>query len=95
MYVLVHHDIHDPAIFWSTAEKAIPGIPSTMKLHHTMPAKDGTRATCLWEADSVDDVRDFLEPSLGAVSTNQYAEAENRDGVAMPSGVERGTAATA
>jgi hypothetical protein len=32
-------------------------------------------------------VREFLEPALGAVSTNEYAEAENREGVALPSQV--------
>ncbi len=94
MYVLVHHNVHDPERFWSTAEEAIPNVPAHLKLHHTMPAKDGTRATCLWEADSVQAVRDFLEPALGDVSTNEYSEAENKDGVALPSGVRRKASAT-
>lgn len=85
MYVLVHHRVHDPNRFWATAQEAIPNIPPELKLHHTLSARDGTRATCLWEADSVAIVREFLEPALGAVSTNEYAEAENRDGIALPS----------
>lgn len=85
MYVLVHHAIHDPKHFWSQAEQAIPNLPTDLKLHHTLTAKDGTRATCLWEAESVQAVRDFLEPALGSVSTNEYAPAENRDGIALPS----------
>jgi hypothetical protein len=84
MFVLVHHIVQDPATFWSTASAAMPNIPSTMTLHHSLVAKDGTRATCLWEAASVDAVRAFLEPALGASSANEYREAENRDGVAVP-----------
>lgn len=84
MYVLVHHAVHDPAHFWPTAEAAIPQVPAGLTLHHTLAAKNGARATCLWEADSVEAVRSFLEPALGASSRNEYAEAENRDGIALP-----------
>ena len=84
MYVLVHHTITDPAEFWSGAQGAIPTIPANLTLHQTLSAKDGSRATCLWEAASVSDVRDFLEPALGHCSRNEYSEAENRDGVVVP-----------
>lgn len=94
MYVLVHHEVHDPERFWSTAEEAIPAIPEGLALHLTIPAKDGSCATCLWEGESVQAVREFLEPALGEVATNRYFEAENREGVALPSGVtKRETAA--
>jgi hypothetical protein len=84
MYVLVHHHITDPAQFWSTAQAALPNIPGGLTLHHTISARDGRRATCLWEAESVSAVRDFLEPALSNSSRNDYSEAENRDGVVVP-----------
>lgn len=93
MYILVHHEVHDPERFWSAAEEAIPAIPEGLELHHTIPAKDGTRATCLWEAESVDAVKEFLEPALADVATNRYFEAENREGIALPSGVRKPEAA--
>ncbi len=83
MFVLVHHEVSDPASFWATVEKT--DIPAPFKLHHTLVAKDGSRATCLSEAESVDAVRGLVEPLLGNVSRNQYAQAENKDGLAMPS----------
>jgi hypothetical protein len=83
VYVLVHHEIRDPDRFWSIVQRA--DVPAEMKLHHTFPARDGSRATCLWEAESVDAVRDLVEPLLGGVSSNEYSEAENREGIAMPS----------
>jgi hypothetical protein len=87
MYVLVHHDIHQPLRFWSTADQIL-AMPVGLQLHHALPARDGTRATCLWEADSVGAVRDFIEPILGEFSTNEYAEAENREGIVLPSRLE-------
>lgn len=85
MYVLVHHDIHDPHRFFAVAEEATPNLPPELTLHHTIPARDGSFATCLWEAESVEAVRSFLEPVLGDISSNRYSEAENREGIAMAS----------
>lgn len=84
MYVLVHHSVTDPATFWTTAQAALPNIPAGLTLHHTISARDGSRATCVWEAESVDAVRAFLEPALGSSSKNDYSEAENREGVVVP-----------
>ena len=85
MFVLVQHRARDRKRFWSTAEEALSTIPENLKLHHSFAAKNGSRATCLWEADSVEAVRQYLEPLIGRFSTNRYAEAENREGIAMPS----------
>ena len=83
MYVLVHHEISNPASFWAIVEKT--DVPAPFKLHQTLVAKDGSRATCLWEGESVDAVRNLVDPLLGSHSKNQYAQAENREGLAMPS----------
>jgi hypothetical protein len=87
MYIVVQHTISKPADFWGGAEQMLPKIPATTKLHHTFPTKDGTRAVCVWEADSVKSLRDFLEPQISAASKNEYFQVENKDSVAMPSGV--------
>jgi len=84
MFVLVHHTVRDPATFWSTASAAMASVPRELTLHQTLAARDGTLATCLWEAASVDAVRAYLEPTFGAVSSNEYRESENRDGIAVP-----------
>ena len=57
-------------------------------LHHVFPTPDGTHAVCIWEAESVRDVRAFLESYVGHVSRNLYFPVENRDGVGLPSEVE-------
>ncbi|HEY9507652.1 MAG TPA: hypothetical protein VIQ27_16945 [Gemmatimonadales bacterium] len=91
MYVVVQHTITEPAVFWNSADPN--ALPPEIKLHHTFPAADGSRAVCLWEAASVDAVREFLEPRLGRVSRNEYFAVENREGIARPSQVPQTAAA--
>jgi hypothetical protein len=87
VYILVQHTISDPDSFWNAVDPA--ALPQALKLHHTFPTRDGSHAACLWEADSTSAVRDFLEPVIGRYSRNEYFAVENREGVALPSGVER------
>jgi hypothetical protein len=93
MYVLVQHTISDPAAFWNSADPS--GLSPKVKLHHTFPTPDGTRATCIWEADSVEALRNLLEPAIGKVSRNEYFAVENREGFAFPSRVPRADTAGA
>jgi hypothetical protein len=87
MYILVQHTITDPATFWDIADPRT--LSPAAKLHHTFPTPDGTRAVCLWEAESVDAVRNLLEPLIGPVSRNEYFVVENREGFAVPSRTQR------
>ncbi len=72
MYVIVQHKISDPKTFWSTAEKVVPALPKGLRVVQTLPNKEGTQAVCVWEADSVDSVRNAIEPAVGQVSRNEY-----------------------
>ena len=72
MYVVVQHAISEPAVFWNAADPST--LSPDIKLHHTFPTPDGTRAVCIWEA----------EPVIGRASRNEYFEVENREGFARP-----------
>jgi hypothetical protein len=85
MYIVVQHTITDPPMFWSAADPR--ELSPKAKLHHTFPTPDGTRAVCIWEAGSVEELRSLLEPLVGPVSRNDYFAVENREGFAMPSRV--------
>ncbi len=87
MYIVVQHSISNPTEFWSGAEQLMPKIPAAVKLHHSFPTKDGTHAVCVWEAQSVKSLRDFLEPKISRASKNEYFQVENKESVVMPSGV--------
>jgi hypothetical protein len=82
MFIVVQHTISEPAVFWNAADAT--ALPPEIKLHHTFPTPDGTRAVCIWEAASIDALRNMLEPLIGKVSRNEYFQVENREGLARP-----------
>jgi hypothetical protein len=84
MYVVVNHAINDTSRFWATAASATASLPAGCAVIHTFPSPDGHRAVCVWEADSVDTVRSFLDPATAGMASNDYFEAPNREGMAMP-----------
>ncbi len=84
MYIVVQHSISDPANFHRSAEAANKKLPATLKLHHVFAAPDGTKAVCLWEADSITAVEDFLEPAVGKFGRNEYYEVPNKEGIVLP-----------
>ena len=91
MYVLVQHTIAEPSAFWNAVDPT--RLPPALTLHHTFPTRDGSHAVCLWEPKSAQSVQEFLEGVVGRFSRNEYFTVENREGVALPSGVERAAAA--
>ena len=84
MYIVVQHAISNPAEFWTAAQQALPNLPGHLKLHHTFPTEDGRSAFCVWEAASVEQVKNLLEPMLGRVSSNSYYQVPNKEGISVP-----------
>ena len=87
MYVAVEHQVNDPKKFWAKAQEITPNLPANLKLHQCLPTKDGTHGICVWEADSLPALRDFLDGETTGLARNTYFEVENKDSIAMPSGV--------
>jgi hypothetical protein len=84
MYVVVNHEINDPSRFWATAQSATAGLPAGLEVIHTFPSPDGRKAVCVWEADSVEAVRGFLDPATAGMARNAYFEAPNKEGITIP-----------
>jgi hypothetical protein len=85
MYVLVEHHIIRPSAFWpADIDRFLASVPAKLTLVHWFAELNGTHATCVWEADSVNSLKLFLEPVLGAASRNVYHQVVNREGIALP-----------
>jgi len=82
MYIVVNHAISNPEKFWGLA-KAMT-VPAPLKLHSVFPSTDGARGTCLWEAQSVDAVRQFVDGATNAFSRNDYMAVEAGNAVGLP-----------
>jgi hypothetical protein len=78
MYVVVQHKFRDPQAAFSRGERLIKneGAPGGVRGLQFYPAKDGSGATCLWEADSVEDVQGYVDSTLGDSSENLCYEVD-------------------
>ncbi len=83
MYVLCNHTIRSPREFWERAEQALPNLPEGIRIHTVYPNADGSRGVCLWEGDSLEHVRAFVDGATGDVSHNDYfaVQAEHARGL--------------
>ena len=63
MYVVVQHELTDPPEALARGErlKRGEGAPAGARALQFYPSQDGSAVTCLWEADSVADVQEFVE----------------------------------
>ena len=86
MFVSVIHRIEDPDRFFTMAASA--AIPEDLRLPQYVSNADRTTTVCLWEAPSVQRVREFLEPLTVGICTNEYAEVD----VSLSSGLPAATA---
>jgi hypothetical protein len=73
MFVSVIHRISDPEKFSEMVSANVEGIPSDLHLPQFFSSDDRRTMVCLWEAPSVQRVRDFLEPLTQGVCVNEYA----------------------
>ena len=82
MYVSVVHTIYEPDKFWRP--DLVESLPEGVTLHQALPNADGSRATCLWEADSLESVQDTVEGVVGDISDNEYFEVDQGNARGLP-----------
>jgi hypothetical protein len=78
MYVVVQHRFRDPQTAFARGERLIKneGAPTGVRGLQFYPARDGSGATCLWEADSVEDIQRYVDSTLGDSSENLCYEVD-------------------
>ena len=84
MYVVVKHQISNPTKFREAGMAAVSKLPAGVKSHSFLPNADGSHAVCLWEADSIDAVKNILEPAVGQVSRNEYYQVDAKNALGLP-----------
>jgi hypothetical protein len=97
MYVVVQHRFTDQQTAMSRGERLIKneGAPRGVRGLQFYPSQDGSAATCLWEADSLESVQQYVDSTLGDSSENTCYEVDADQAFAeRPSGLPGPPAAT-
>lgn len=77
MYIGVIHRINDPDGFQAAEAKAVEaGLPSGLAVPIHSATLDHRIGLCIWEGESVEAVRQFVENVVGPYSENEYFELE-------------------
>lgn len=95
MYVVVQHRFKDPQAAFARGEKLIrnEGAPEGVRGLQFYPSRDGSRATCLWEAPSVEAVQAYVDSTLGDSSENRCYEVDADQAFSrQPPGLRQNTA---
>ena len=77
MYFTVHHTITD-AKKWDQVTKGVKAmteqgrLPQGLKGLMYLPSTDGRRADCVWEANTLDSLKGFLDRETGMAAKNEY-----------------------
>jgi hypothetical protein len=86
MYVGVIHKVKDMEAMLSRGETIGDprNAPAGARPLQFFPSADGSTATCLWDATSVDDVRDYTDTTLGDSSEQVYFEISSEHAIGLP-----------
>ena len=87
MFIVVQHDITNKDAFLGAADRVTKDAPSGIKPIQFLPSTDSKKAVCLWEAQSVEAVKGFLEPKIGTSSTNTYYAIDSKAAMGLPTSV--------
>jgi hypothetical protein len=83
MLVIAHHNISNPEAFWSLAAEVTKELPGNLKVLGVFPATDAKTGTCLWQADSVQEVQDFLDKHAGQHARNFCYEVDETKSIGL------------
>jgi hypothetical protein len=86
MYVAIVHRVKDPQAMLARGEALTDpsNAPAGVVGRQFCPSRDLSAATCVWEAGSVDAVRDYVDATLGDASDNTYFEINTEYAQGLP-----------
>lgn len=85
MHVVIQHRIKDPEQFFAgDAEQVATGGPTGVRGLQFLVSQDKSAAVCLWEADSVENLRNYMEELTGSSADNTYFEVDAEMSQGLP-----------
>jgi hypothetical protein len=93
MHVSVHHTITDTQKWAELTQKMMQMVeqgrlPQGLKGLMYLPSMDGRKADCLWEAQSLESLKSFLERETGTAARNEYSQINSEAAFGIPGQAE-------
>jgi hypothetical protein len=83
--IVVQHRITDPEKFFGLTAEVTENTPAGVRPLQFCPSQDRTQAVCLWEAGSVDALREYLDSIAGTdVTENSYFAVDDEYAFGLP-----------
>ena len=91
MHIAINHAINDPAKWEASVGNIMSMIeqqrlPAGLKPLQFLPSTDGRQANCVWEASSLDQVKQFVESQTSG-ARNVYFQVKADAAIGLPAGV--------
>ena len=89
MHIGIHHIINDSKK-WEQSKKSVMSkvqggtLPAGMKPVFFVPATNQKTTFCVWEADSVDTVKKFIDRETSTAARNEYFEVDTKNAMGLP-----------
>lgn len=85
MYIVVHHHIEQPEDFWALAQRNLPNLPEAgvHRIVNIFPNQTMDKATCVWEADSIENLQCYLREKLRSAPNDTYFQVNEATAVGL------------
>jgi hypothetical protein len=93
MHFVIRHYIND-RMKWDRSQKNILNLfeqqqlPAGLKPLEYLPSVDGRKADCVWEAESLWELRKFIDRETLGAARNEYFEVQDEAAIGFPKAVE-------
>lgn len=86
MFIVVEHTIRDATVAFARGQNLLEGrgAPAGVQVRKFYPSTDQSAVICLWEGNSVEEVRDYVDVTLGDSSDNLYFEVDAEQALGLP-----------
>jgi hypothetical protein len=86
MFIVVEHTIRDAAVAFARGQDLLEGrgAPAGVQVRKFYPSTNQSTVICLWEGNSVDEVRTYVDATLGDSSENTYFEVDAHQALGLP-----------
>ena len=84
LVIAQHTKITDPQAFWAKAQSVIGATPAGTSVLSVFPSQDGKTGTCIWEAQNVEELQQFLDTASEGMATNFCYEVNEAAAIGLP-----------